>query len=60
MDARQKYRINLVNRATSGEEITATKAVFDQAIEDLMPKIKERYDALIGQIELCENDLHIY
>jgi hypothetical protein len=57
LDVRQDYRRTRVDRTTPGEEQTAAKALFDQAIEDLKPKIKDRYDALSDQLAECERKM---
>ncbi|MHC1687213.1 MAG: hypothetical protein AB9879_05840 [Methanothrix sp.] len=59
LECRQKFRRVMRDASVSGEEATATRALFDQAIEDLKPKIRDRYDALSAQLEECEKDLRI-
>jgi hypothetical protein len=59
LDVRQKYRRVSMDRATPGEELTATRALFDKSIEDLKPKIKDRYNELSGQIAECKRELRI-
>ena len=38
------------------EELRSIKATFDKAIEDLLPKIKDRYLQLSNQLEECEKE----
>jgi hypothetical protein len=59
LDARQKFRMVGMDRKTPDEELTATKALFYQAIDDLKSKIKDRYDELSKLIEECEKILEI-
>lgn len=58
-DAREKYRTTYVNRATRSEERTASQEIFDNALEDLLPKIRYRYNELSDQLEECERRLNI-
>jgi hypothetical protein len=47
----------LKDSSTPGEEAATVRAIFDQSIEELKPKIKNRYDELSGQLEECEKEL---
>jgi len=57
LDLRQKFRSVSMDRTTPGEEATAVRAQFDQSIEDLKPKIKQRYEELSKQLEECEQKI---
>jgi hypothetical protein len=57
LDARQQFRMARLSRDLPAEQLTAAKATFDQTIDDLKPKIKDRYDELIRRLEECETEL---
>jgi hypothetical protein len=57
LEARQKFRRVQKNMTTPGEEATAVRNLFDKAIDDLMPKIKDRYNELNKRLEERENEL---
>lgn len=59
LDARQNTRKVALNRKASGEESTKARAAFENAIEDLKPKIKDRYNELSEQIAECKRELGI-
>lgn len=59
LDARQKFRMVRASSARANEEINATKASFERAIDDLKTKIDDRYHALRRQLEECETELEI-
>lgn len=59
LEARQKFRKVKKNMKTPGEEAIAVRTVFDKAIEDIEPKIKDRYNELSKQLKELEKELEI-
>ncbi len=59
LKARQKFRMAQKDTTTPGEESTAARTLFDKAIEDLKPKIENRYNELNKQLEEREQELEI-
>lgn len=59
LDARQKYR-DVKRRTIETEDPISVKNQFNEAIEDLKPKIKDRYFQLSDQLEECEKELNIF
>jgi tetratricopeptide (TPR) repeat protein len=57
LEARQQFRMARLSRDLPAEQLTAAKATFDQTIDDLKPKIKDRYEELIRRLEECEKEL---